>query len=68
MRSRTKSSLRPLIAGLVATGCSQLCGCHKAVMAFGPSAQPDALEPDAFANGSLVSCALRSFTRFGGLQ
>jgi hypothetical protein len=47
MRSGTELYLRLIFAGMVLTGCLQVCGCHQTVRVFGPSVLPAALAPDA---------------------
>ena len=47
MRSRAELNLRLVFGVLIATGCLQVCGCHKTVMVFGPSVLPAALAPNA---------------------
>jgi hypothetical protein len=44
MRSSAEFYLRLVFAGMMATGSLQLCGCHKTVLVYGPSALP-ALTP-----------------------
>ena len=45
--SRRESYLRLIFAGVMGIGASHLCGCHKTVMVFGPSALPAALAQPA---------------------
>jgi hypothetical protein len=47
MRSWSWFCVRVVLAGVASAGAVLVCGCHKTVMVFGPSALPDALAPNA---------------------
>ncbi len=57
MRSRAEFYLRLVFVGMIATGSLQLCGCHKTVLVYGPSALPALAPSDISDNGKKALAA-----------